>query len=86
MSVLLMAGGSLLIAVTPGIGTMGIGATVVLLMARLVQGFSVGGEYGTSATYMSEMATRDARGFYSSFQYLTLVNGQVLALVVQIFL
>ncbi len=86
MSVLLMAGGSLLIAVTPGIGTMGIGATVVLLVARLVQGFSVGGEYGTSATYMSEMATRNARGFYSSFQYLTLVSGQVLALVVQIFL
>ncbi len=86
MSVLLMAGGSLLIAVTPGIGTMGIGATVVLLVARLVQGFSVGGEYGTSATYMSEMATRNARGFYSSFQYLTLVSGQVLALVVQVFL
>jgi len=86
MSVLLMAGGSLLIAVTPGIGTMGSGATVVLFVARLVQGFSVGGEYGTSATYMSEMATRNARGFYSSFQYLTLVSGQVLALVVQIFL
>ena len=86
MSVLLMACGSLLIAVTPGIGTIGIGATVVLFVARLVQGFSVGGEYGTSATYMSEMATRNARGFYSSFQYLTLVSGQVLALVLQIIL
>ncbi len=86
LSVLLMAGGSLLIAITPGVATIGIGATAILLLARLVQGFSVGGEYGTSATYMSEMATRNRRGFYSSFQYLTLVSGQVLALVLQIIL
>lgn len=86
LSVLLMAGGSLLIAVTPGIGTIGFAATLVLFVARLIQGFSVGGEYGTSATYMSEMATRNARGFYSSFQYLTLVSGQVLALVLQMIL
>lgn len=81
-----MAGGSLLIAVTPGVATIGTGATAILFVARLVQGFSVGGEYGTSATYMSEMATRNRRGFYSSFQYLTLVSGQVLALVLQIIL
>lgn len=86
LSVLLMAGGSLLIAVTPGIGTIGVAATIALFVARLIQGFSVGGEYGTSATYMSEMATRGRRGFYSSFQYLTLVSGQVLALVLQIIL
>jgi MHS family alpha-ketoglutarate permease-like MFS transporter len=86
LSVLLMAGGSLLIAVNPGITRIGIAATVILFVARLIQGFSVGGEYGTSATYMSEMATRNARGFYSSFQYLTLVSGQVLALVLQIIL
>ncbi len=86
LSVLMMAGGSLLIALTPGIGTIGVVATAVLFMARLIQGFSVGGEYGTSATYMSEMATRNRRGFYSSFQYLTLVSGQVLALVLQIIL
>lgn len=86
LSVILMAGGSLLIAVNPGIGTIGGGAAVLLFVARLIQGFSVGGEYGTSATYMSEMATRNARGFYSSFQYLTLVSGQVLALVLQIIL
>lgn len=86
LSVLLMAGGSLLIAVTPGIRTIGVSATVILFVARLVQGFSVGGEYGTSATYMSEMATRNHRGFYSSFQYLTLVSGQVLALVLQMIL
>ncbi|MFL6530720.1 MAG: MFS transporter [Chthoniobacterales bacterium] len=84
LSVLLMAGGSLLIAVNPGIGRIGPAAAVLLFIARLVQGFSVGGEYGTSATYMSEVATRNARGFYSSFQYLTLVSGQVLALSLQI--
>lgn len=86
LSVLLMAAGSLLIAVTPGIQTIGVAATVMLFVARLVQGFSVGGEYGTSATYMSEMATRHRRGFYSSFQYLTLVSGQVLALILQMIL
>ena len=86
LSVLLMAAGSLLIAVTPSIQRIGIAATIMLFIARLVQGFSVGGEYGTSATYMSEMATRNRRGFYSSFQYLTLVSGQVLALVLQMIL
>ncbi len=44
-----------------------------------MQGFATGGEYGTSATYMSEAATRERRGFFSSFQYVTLVGGHVLA-------
>lgn len=86
LSVIMMAGGSLLIAISPGVQQVGVGATIILLVARLVQSFSVGGEYGTSATYMSEMATRNRRGFFSSFQYVTLVSGQVLALVVQIIL
>lgn len=86
LSVIMMAGGSLLIAVSPGVQQIGLGATVILLVARLVQSFSVGGEYGTSATYMSEMATRNRRGFFSSFQYVTLVSGQVIALIVQIIL
>ena len=86
VSVLMMAGGSLMIAITPGVGTIGIGATLLLFTARLIQGFSVGGEYGTSATYMSEMATRNRRGFFSSFQYVTLVSGQVLALTLQMIL
>ena len=54
-------------------------AAVVLIVCRLVQGFATGGEYGTSATYMSEAATRERRGFFSSFQYVTLVGGHVLA-------
>ena len=54
-------------------------APIILIVARLVQGFATGGEYGTSATYMSEAATRERRGFFSSFQYVTLVGGHVLA-------
>ncbi|MEV0645776.1 MFS transporter [Phytomonospora sp. NPDC050363] len=78
-SVSLMAGCSFLIAIMPTRGTIGVFAAVVLILARLVQGFATGGEYGTSATYMSEAATRDRRGFFSSFQYVTLVGGHVLA-------
>ena len=62
-SVLMMCGGSLIIAITPGYATIGVMAPVLLVCARLLQGLSVGGEYGTSATYLSEMATREHRGF-----------------------
>ncbi|WP_028936504.1 MFS transporter [Pseudonocardia spinosispora] len=86
VSVTLMAGGSLLIAVTPGYSTISIAAPILLVVARLLQGLSVGGEYGTSATYMSEVATAGKRGFYSSFQYVTLVAGQLVALGLQILL
>lgn len=85
-SVLLMCLGSLIIAVTPGYETIGIFAPILLVFARLVQGLSVGGEYGTSATYLSEMATKQHRGFFSSFQYVTLISGQLIALAVLIVL
>ena len=85
-SVLLMCGGSLLIAVTPGYATIGVAAPALLVLARLLQGISVGGEYGASATYLSERAGREARGFYSSFQYVTLILGQLLALSVLLLL
>lgn len=81
-SVLLMCFGSLLIALTPGYDTIGVAAPVLLVVARLLQGLSVGGEYGTSATYLSEMADRKNRGFWSSFQYVTLISGQLIALAV----
>ena len=84
LSVLLMSFGSLLIAVTPTYQAIGIIAPILLLTARLLQGLSVGGEYGVSATYLSEMATKNRRGFYSSFQYVTLIGGQLLALAIQI--
>jgi MHS family alpha-ketoglutarate permease-like MFS transporter len=85
-SVLLMSFGSLLIAVTPGYGSIGLAAPAVLLVARMLQGLSVGGEYGTSATYLSEVASSNRRGFYSSFQYVTLIGGQLIALGLQLLL
>lgn len=86
LSVTLMCAGSLLIALTPGHATIGIGAPIILLIARMMQGLSVGGEYGSSATYLSEMATARHRGFWSSFQYVTLISGQLLALALLIVL
>ena len=85
-SVLLMCFGSLVIALTPSYETIGVAAPILLVFARLLQGLSVGGEYGTSATYLSEMATKERRGFFSSFQYVTLISGQLLALAVLIVL
>lgn len=82
LSVTLMCFGSLIIAVTPTYATIGMAAPALLLFARLIQGFSVGGEYGTSATYMSEIATQGSRGFYSGILYVTLIMGQLLALAV----
>jgi MFS transporter, MHS family, alpha-ketoglutarate permease len=82
LSVTLMCAGSLLIALTPTRATIGWAAPAVLVVARLLQGLSVGGEYGASATYLSEMAGRAHRGFFSSFQYVTLIAGQLLGLAV----
>jgi MFS transporter, MHS family, alpha-ketoglutarate permease len=84
LSVLLMGAGSLGIAALPGYAQIGALAPVLLVALRLLQGLSLGGEYGTSATYLSEVATPHRRGFYSSFQYVTLTSGQLLALGVQI--
>lgn len=82
ISVLLMCFGSLMIAVTPTYESVGVAAPLILLFARLVQGLSLGGEYGTSATYLAEVAHPEHRGFYSSFQYVTLIGGQLLAMMV----
>lgn len=80
LSVTLMCLGSAAIAVTPGYATIGVAAPVILVLARMLQGLSLGGEYGISATYLSEIAGRDRRGYYSSFQYVTLILGQLAAL------
>jgi MFS transporter, MHS family, alpha-ketoglutarate permease len=79
VSVLLMCFGSLMVACLPTYDAVGAWAPALLLIARLLQGLSVGGEYGTSATYMSEVSTAGRRGFYASFQYVTLIGGQLLA-------
>lgn len=86
ISVLLMCFGSALVAVTPVYASIGIAAPVILLLARMMQGLSLGGEYGASATYLSEMADTANRGFYSSFQYVTLIAGQLCAMLVLILL
>jgi MHS family alpha-ketoglutarate permease-like MFS transporter len=85
-SVMLMCAGSLLIAVLPTYAQIGAAAPALLLLSRCLQGLSVGGEYGTSATYMSEVALKKQRGFYASFQYVTIIGGQVLALLVLVIL
>lgn len=86
ISVCMMCAGSLVIACLPGYETIGTWAPAMLLLARLFQGLSVGGEYGTSATYMSEVAVEGKKGFYASFQYVTLIGGQLMALLVVVVL
>jgi MHS family alpha-ketoglutarate permease-like MFS transporter len=86
LSVLLMCFGSLMIAVSPTYSSIGVGAPIVLGLARMIQGLSLGGEYGTSATYLTEVADARHRGFYSSFQYVTLIGGQLCAVIVLLLL
>jgi MFS transporter, MHS family, alpha-ketoglutarate permease len=86
LSVLLMCFGSLMIAVMPTYAAIGVAAPVLLGLARMIQGLSLGGEYGTSATYLAEIAGERHRGFYSSFQYVTLIGGQLCAILVLLLL
>jgi MHS family alpha-ketoglutarate permease-like MFS transporter len=84
LSVALMCLGSLLIAAAPtGLGFV---SPLLLVVARLLQGLSVGGEYGASATYVSEMAGESRRGFWSGFLYVTLIGGQLAAVLLQVLL
>ena len=86
LSVLCMCFGSLMIAVTPTYASIGFAAPAILALARVVEGLSLGGEYGASATYLSEVADAKHRGFYSSFQYVTLIGGQLTAIIVLLLL
>jgi MHS family alpha-ketoglutarate permease-like MFS transporter len=86
LSVLLMCFGSLMIAVLPTHASIGLAAPALLGLARIIQGLSLGGEYGTSATYLTEVADAKNRGFYSSFQYVTLIGGQLCAIAVLLLL
>lgn len=80
LAVSLMCAGSLLIAVCPGETEIGVAAPAILVFARILQGISMGGEYGVSATYLSEMASRKNRGFWSGVFYSTLIAGQLMAM------
>jgi MHS family alpha-ketoglutarate permease-like MFS transporter len=86
VSVVMMCFGSLIIAVTPTYATIGFAAPALLALARIIEGLSLGGEYGASATYLSEIADPEHRGFYSSFQYVTLIGGQLTAILVLLLL
>ena len=86
VSILLMCAGSLIIALCPGADHIGVAAPIILVIARLLQGLSVGGEFGASATYLAEIASAKHRGFWASFQYCTLAGGQILALGVLLIL
>ena len=86
LSVVCMCFGSLIIAVTPTYATIGFAAPAILALARIIEGLSLGGEYGASATYLSEVADPKHRGFYSSFQYVTLIGGQLTAIIVLLLL
>jgi MHS family dicarboxylic acid transporter PcaT-like MFS transporter len=81
ISIFMMCGGSLMIAVMPTYASIGVAAPVLLVVARLMQGLSVGAEYGTGATYISEVSRAGRRSFYGSFQYMTIIAGQLLALL-----
>ena len=86
LSVSLMCIGSLMIAVAPSYASAGVFSPAILVIARIIQGLSLGGEYGSSATYLSEMADRERRGFWSSFQYVTIIGGQLTALALLVVL
>lgn len=86
LSVLMMCFGSLMIAATPTSASIGTAAPLVLGLARLIQGLSLGGEYGASATYLSEVAGEKNRGFYVSFHYVTLIGGQLVAILILLIL
>src|SRR5215510_9757731 len=86
LSVLLMCFGSLVISITPTYALIGPVAPVVLGLARIIQGLSLGGEYGASATYLTEVADEKHRGFYVSFHYVTLIGGQLCAILVLLLL
>ncbi|MCD9144145.1 MFS transporter [Streptomyces albireticuli] len=86
LTVTLMSASAVLIAVAPTYAVAGYGGVAVLLVARLLQGLSVGGEYAASATYLTEASAPGRRGFASSFQYVSMTAGQILGLGIQIIL
>lgn len=78
VTVLLMGGGSLLIAVTPNYQSIGIAAPALLLLARCLQGLSAGAEFSTSAAFIVEHARPDRRGFVGSMQLVSIGLGTLL--------
>ncbi len=82
LTILMMCAGSMMIGLCPTADDIGIAAPMILLFARLIQGISLGGEYGTSTSYLAEVAPPNRRGFYSGVWYTTLIGGQFVAILV----
>ncbi|MGW8376694.1 MFS transporter [Streptomyces sp. ODS28] len=79
VTILLMGGSSLLVGLTPTYASAGLLAPVILVLARLLQGLSVGGEFAASTTFLVESAGPGRRGLFSSFQYVSTTIGQLVA-------
>jgi MHS family alpha-ketoglutarate permease-like MFS transporter len=75
LSMLIMGIGSLAVGVIPGYAAIGIASPILLILARIIQGLSVGGQYGISATYLSEISSKKRRGFLTSFLFVTQLIG-----------
>jgi MHS family alpha-ketoglutarate permease-like MFS transporter len=78
-TIVMMGAGSLLLAVTPTYASAGVLAPIILVLARLIQGLSVGGEFASATTFLVESAPSGRRGLFSSFQYVSTTVGQLLA-------
>ncbi|WP_280440269.1 MFS transporter, partial [Nocardia cyriacigeorgica] len=76
-TILLMAAATGLIGVLPTHGQVGVIAPILLILLRVIQGFSTGGEYGGAATYLAECATDRKRGFLGSFLEFGTLGGFV---------
>jgi MHS family alpha-ketoglutarate permease-like MFS transporter len=79
LTVGLMAGASFVIALTPAYDSIGLAAPVVLLVTRLVQGFSAGGEFGSSSAFLVESGVRGGRAFAGSWQQVSVGGGALIA-------
>ncbi len=79
LTILMMGGGSLLLGVLPGYATIGVLSPILLVLARLISGLSIGGEFAASSTFLVESARPQRRGLFSSFQYVSTTIGQLIA-------
>jgi MFS transporter, MHS family, proline/betaine transporter len=78
LTILLMAAGTVIIGLLPTYATIGVAAPALLLLARLLQGFSTGGEWGGATAFMAEWSQEGRRGFYTSLQQMSVAGGALL--------
>jgi MHS family proline/betaine transporter-like MFS transporter len=78
LTILLMAAGTVIMGILPTYASIGMAAPVLLLLARLLQGFSTGGEWGGATAFMAEWSQPGKRGFYTSLQQMSVAGGSLL--------